>query len=155
MSYNANEWKPGDLLSTELARVVSRLTIAAPLGCWVTNYHHDRGGYVAIRSGGRMRKLHRLTYEALVGPIPGGLQIDHLCRNRGCCNPAHLEPVTPRENSLRGVGPTAENATKTHCDQGHEFTPENTARRTDGTRRCIACRRRHRMAHYYRNRVSA
>jgi hypothetical protein len=69
---------------------------------------------------------HRFAYEETIGEIPPGLVIDHLCRNRQCVNPHHLEPVSQRENTLRGVGPSAENARKTHCKRGHKFTPENT-----------------------------
>lgn len=68
---------------------------------------------------------HRWSYEAAVGPIPGGMQIDHLCRNTLCVNPAHLEPVVPRENIIRGTSPNASNAAKTHCIRGHELTQEN------------------------------
>lgn len=98
----------------------------------------------AERIGGRNRftHSHRFAYELLVGPVPEGMQLDHLCRNRWCCNPEHLELVTPRENTLRGVGPSAVNAVKTHCKNGHEFTPENTRvdQRT-GERGCWTCRR--------------
>lgn len=84
--------------------------------------------------------VHRVAYEAAKGPIPEGLHIDHLCRNRACCNPDHLEAVTKRVNTLRGVGPTARNAAKTHCKWGHEFTPDNTIWRSYGGRECRACK---------------
>jgi len=79
-------------------------------------------------------------YEALIGPIPEGLVIDHLCRVRNCVNPAHMEPVTNTENVLRGTGPTAVNAQKTHCKHGHPLTPDNLVKRTD-RRECMECRR--------------
>ena len=89
---------------------------------------------------GRITRIHRWSYEQFVGPIPDGMQIDHLCRNRPCVRPSHLEPVTSRENTLRGEGIAARRAAQTHCKRGHEFTPENT--RVDGTSRvCRACAR--------------
>ncbi len=69
---------------------------------------------------------HRFSFERLCGPVPPGLQLDHLCRNPQCVNPAHLEVVPNRVNVLRGVGPTAHNARKTHCLRGHPFTTGNT-----------------------------
>lgn len=84
---------------------------------------------------------HRFAYELLIGPIPEGLVIDHLCRNRGCMNPAHMEPVTNAENVLRGDGPTAQRARQTHCKRGHELTPDNLLKDKVGKRRCKLCRR--------------
>lgn len=89
----------------------------------------------------RTAKVHRVVYEALVGPIPDGMVIDHLCRQPSCVNPAHLEPVTRRENVLRGLTLPAANARKTHCKHGHEFTPENTYLFPTGTRGCRTCAR--------------
>jgi hypothetical protein len=83
---------------------------------------------------------HRLAYQLLVGPIPEGLVIDHLCRNPPCQNPAHMECVTHRENTLRGASPHAMNARKTHCKRGHEFTFQNTYVDAKGCRSCLACR---------------
>ena len=92
------------------------------------------GGYGRYRHA----QAHRLAYEALVGPIPKGLVIDHLCRVRHCVNPAHMEPVTNVENVMRGLAPSAVNARKTHCIHGHEFTPENTRPKPKG-RECREC----------------
>ena len=87
---------------------------------------------------------HRVSYEALVGPIPKDLCIDHLCRVRNCVNPAHLEPVTVRENILRGNGPTAVNARKAFCKRGHPLFGENLYRKVRNgwpARECRACKR--------------
>jgi hypothetical protein len=80
-------------------------------------------------------------WEHLVGPVPDGLELDHLCRNPGCVNPDHLEPVTHKENMLRGFNPSATNARKTHCHKGHFFDAENTYIATTGARRCRTCLR--------------
>lgn len=110
-------------------------------GCWLWMSPLTAKGYAYSRFEGRMRRIHRVTYELLVGDIPEGLTIDHLCRVRRCVNPEHLEPVTNRENILRGVSPPALNIVKTHCKYGHEFTPENTYVSTEhpGDRNCRAC----------------
>ncbi len=95
-------------------------------GCWI--YAAGRAtssGYHQVWVGQRQRYAHRVTYEALVGAIPEGMVIDHLCRNRACVNPSHMEPVTQQENTLRGNGPAAINSRKTHCPQGHALTAEN------------------------------
>lgn len=97
-----------------------------PAACWGWQGVKIPTGYGQLCVEGKMVGAHRLAYEILVGPIPEGLVIDHTCRNTGCVNPAHMEPVTNKENVLRGVGVTAENARKTHCSDGHELTPENT-----------------------------
>jgi hypothetical protein len=93
--------------------------------CWFWTGRYNGFGYGLVGSHATQKVAHRMVYEFLVGPVPEGLTLDHLCRNRPCVNPAHLEPVAFRENVLRGVGPTAENARKTHCRHGHELAGEN------------------------------
>lgn len=113
-------------------------------GCWEWAGAHNRDGYgtaYTTPTGAKPQGAHRVVYELLVGPIPEGLTIDHLCRNRGCVNPAHLEPVPKHENILRGEGVAARNAAKTHCPQGHAYTAENTRITRVGSRRCRTCHR--------------
>lgn len=116
--------------------------LVGPSGCWLVPTRHP-DGYARIAeggTGGRMLMAHRVSYEYFVGPIPEGLTLDHLCRVHNCVNPEHLEPVTQRVNILRGFGAAATNARKTHCPQGHEYTPENTYR-DEGRRVCRICKR--------------
>lgn len=111
-------------------------------GCWNWVASRNNKGYGHLGMGDRRVYAHRYSYELHKGAIPSGLHIDHLCRNRSCVNPDHLEPVTNRENVLRGAGLTAQNASKTHCKRGHEFTEENVYRspgRND--RQCRTCKR--------------
>ena len=111
-------------------------------GCWIWMGILNPDGY-SIR--GSLRP-HRVIYESFKGKIPDGLVIDHLCRVRCCVNPDHLEPVTNKENILRGVGPTAKNSKKTHCSKGHLFTEKNTRIRfREGAERrsCKLCQAQH------------
>jgi len=109
--------------------------------CWEWTGPKDRGGYGWFQpTAGRSARAHRIAFAAMSGPIPAGLTLDHLCRNRACVNPAHLEPVSGKVNTLRGESAPAQNARKTHCEHGHAFTPENT-RHTERQRFCRACDR--------------
>lgn len=95
--------------------------------CWLWTGIINTHGYGYIRFNGKMRRAHRVSYEHFVGPIPDGLELDHLCRCRNCVNPDHLEPVTSSINSLRSpvhIGNI--NKAKTHCKYGHEFNEVNT-----------------------------
>lgn len=110
--------------------------------CWLWTGYVQPNGYGALGFAGQRQQAHRLIYEISAGPIPDGLTLDHLCRVRHCVNPEHLEPVTNIENVMRGEGPCAQNARKTHCKRGHEFTPENTKSVATG-RSCRACLQLH------------
>ena len=108
--------------------------------CWYWTRCTNSGGYGTTFVGGRPAYVHRVAYEDLVGPIPEGLTIDHLCRVRNCVNPAHLEPVTALENMRRGWSFANSNALKTHCPQGHRYSAKNTGT-WDGRRYCKTCKR--------------
>ena len=124
-------------------------------GCWLWVGTTSPNGYGRFWSKGRLAYAHRHAYERWVGPIPDGLQLDHLCRVRCCVNPGHLEAVTCRENLLRGETFQAANAAKTHCIRGHEFTPENTHVRKGGGRDCRTCRAAADCARYRARKAAA
>jgi len=118
--------------------------------CWLwTAGISANTGYGNIWWDNTTQSAHRIAYELTTGTIPAGLTIDHLCRRRACVNPSHLEPVTHRVNNNRGTSRSALNSRKTHCVNGHEFTPENTyIHPKRGTRACKTCAKL-RSAEYY------
>ena len=103
-----------------IERIFSRISFDHD--CWRWNGSHDQNGYgrVVVHSGGSSTPVHRVVYEAMIGSIPVGREMDHLCRNRGCCNPMHLEPVTHRTNMRRGLAGAVGRA-QTHCHRGHAY----------------------------------
>lgn len=123
--------------------------------CWMWTGRTDRYGYGRFKLDRRMALAHRVSFLFSLGSIPPGMTIDHLCRNRACVRPDHLEVVTRKVNSLRGIGPTAVNARKTVCNSGHPFSPENTYTRPNGHRDCRTCIRARVAAYRARQAVPA
>lgn len=148
-------YRHGDPLATsrivgdDLARFWSYVDVDGPvvreeLGrCWSWSGATSPDGYGILCIAKQTTYMPRFSYELEHGPIAAGLEPDHLCRNRNCVNPGHLEPVTHRENILRGESPQAINARKTHCPKGHEYTPENIRWQRNGGRLCRACQKQH------------
>lgn len=130
----------GCLAGTPEERFWAKVDRRGPTDCWVWTGAKSNG-YGQLRNMGKLVQAHRFAYEVEVGPIPDGFELDHLCRNRACVNPAHLEPVDHRTNVLRGVGPSAVHAQKTSCVHGHPFDEANTRLRPNGKRECRACHR--------------
>jgi hypothetical protein len=121
-------------MTAVLDRLGSKFTVGDD--CWEWTGARTPAGYGVFWTGQKVNYAHRVLYELLVEPIPEGLHIDHLCRVRHCVRPSHLEPVTIAENNRR-----TGNAVKTHCLNGHEFTPENTYEppKRPGQRYCRTC----------------
>jgi hypothetical protein len=129
-------------------RVLARVDVDDETGCWNwTGYALKGYGQISIELG--IHKLtHVVVWEHFEGPVPDGLELDHLCVNPPCCNPGHLEPVTHAENIRRGgwfvdgePRVAVVRRAATHCRNDHEYTPENTYIRPDGRRRCRECNR--------------
>lgn len=139
----------------ELKRFLGK-TYIDEKGCWVWCGAKNTTGYGMFSHRGRRYCAHVFAYLLYKGPIEQGLEPDHLCRNVACANPEHLEAVTHRENVLRGCSPSAINARKTHCPQGHVYDGENLqwVFRLTGKvcRVCRACKNLAERLRYARNR---
>lgn len=137
-------------------RMREKIRICAETGCHEWTAGRSSQGYGVIHHTGRQHRAHRVAWEINRGPIPSGKHIDHLCRNRGCVNPDHLEPVMPRENILRSpIAPPALNAAKLFCQAGHELVDDNLDSHAlkSGRRSCVICCRARWRAYYHRKRT--
>jgi hypothetical protein len=115
---------------------------AGPNGCWLWLSSKSTHGYGLARVEGRREAAHRVAWRLSGRTVDLSLTLDHLCRTRACVNPSHLEQVSLRSNILRGTAPSAQNARKTECMNGHQFTPENTRWKQTPkgrARRCKTC----------------
>lgn len=131
--------------------MVERIEPDHETGCWTWTGPRSGYEYGRLYLLGPHYPAHRAVYELLVERVPEDYPVDHLCRNPICVNPDHLEPVTDAVNTQRGLVPVVNvlrGKAKTHCAQGHEYTPENTQRDKRGNRRCGACNRE--RAHRWR-----
>lgn len=129
----------GSLDSKLRARFWAKVSVAPADACWEWLAGRDRKGYGKFAIGQKHHRAHRIAYNLFGLQIPNDLVIDHLCRNRACVNPDHLEPVTSRENAVRGAAAAAHGFHAGVCKYGHEFTPENTYATRDGGKNCRTC----------------
>lgn len=122
-------------------RLRSKVMVNPETGCWEWLGQIDTYGYAIVKVDGKSRKAHRVAYELFVGPIPEGLDIDHVwdrgCRVKHCVNPDHLEPVTTGENQRRGRN----GVLKTTCRNGHPYDDDHVRLNTNGARTCVVCTR--------------
>lgn len=125
-----------------LLKLEQRMEVDPSTSCWIWSGAKIPDGYGQVRHQGKPAAVHRVAYSLLVGPIPEGLTLDHLCRRRDCFNPDHLEPVTAIENTRRGDHKTSHrNRVKTHCKRGHPLAGDNLVCTSQGKRQCRMCNR--------------
>lgn len=118
-------------------RFIHKIVVTDACWIWDAATAQDRyGSFVADR---KRAPAHRVAYELWVGPIPEGLHLDHLCRVHACVNPAHLEPVTPRENALRGESPSVQLRRAGMCKAGHEMNDQTRYVNRQGKSKCRPC----------------
>jgi len=139
---NTNTKKEGRMMKEE-ERFMKFVYPEPNTGCWIFSGADNGYGYSGFRrsvdNGGKWEKAHRVSYKMFIGEIPNGLELDHLCRVRCCVNSQHLEPVTSKENSRRGL--TGINfRSVTHCKKGHLYSGDNLYITPTGGRDCKACR---------------
>lgn len=142
LSTGALSWQTRGMTLRE--RIEFRRILIPFSECWYWDGHHDKDGYASICVDKRTRHVHRVAYEEYIGPIPDGLQLDHLCRNRGCINPRHVEPVTGYENQHRSP---ITSAGIQICKRGHS----DYRRDISGRRGCVTCQK---ATHWGRKKVS-
>jgi len=130
-------------------RFWKKVAVSEETDCWLWTGSTSTAGYGTFWNGEGWSNAHRWLYQRVKGPVPEGLQLDHLCRQRNCVRPDHMEPVTSRENSLRGESLPAQNARKTHCPAGHIYDEENTYVTGRGYRNCRACHREAELTRYW------
>lgn len=155
----------GHVSRRELRQLFSKITVSSDLQwrntpCWIWTAYTTKGGYGQLTWRGKPTRTHRVIYAWIIAPIPFGPpsqngklpEVDHLCRNRACCNPLHLDLVSRPENARRSPLTTAG---RTHCKYGHEFTPENTY--TTGPKRnqraCKQCQYNHNHERLFKERT--
>ena len=124
-----------------ITRFLSYIKIVKDTDCWEWTGSKNTDGYGKMRFNGKTIYIHRFIYEYFYGPIQAELELDHLCKNRVCANPEHLEAVSHTENILRGTSFVSINSKKTHCPQGHEYSLDNTYHTPAGRRACRTCQK--------------
>lgn len=140
-----NQSREKAIAHPKLRNLMRHVSFDDASGCWNWTGQKSPKGYAVTHFKGiSTTRAHRVFYMLLVGEVPKGFELDHLCRNRSCVNPDHLEVVTTKVNVLRGIGPTAINARKTHCIRGHPLSGDNLYTRRSGKRQCRICIRQQR-----------